>query len=384
MNRRACVTVALAIWLISFLALAILVAAGPQTRSVTSLYHQASANWRASEELYQGPGGMNYLPQFAVLFAPFQMLPSPAGDLLWRAVAMGLLAYGTWRAARNYFGDKASSAFLWSTILILPICLGAIRNGQANAMFGGLTLCAVDGLSVRQWWRSAAWMGLALMVKPIGIVLMLLVPAAYPAMFCPVLVFFAASLAFPFLFAAPPYVLAQYFSFFGNLRHCAGVTENRFADISGVIRAVGGELPGKVSQLLRAGAGVMFLGLCFFGGRRVQEPMRFLWLYALATGYLMLFNPMNEYNSYVIFAPALGLWAIWFLMDTRTRSLGWTATGISISMGLVPALLRPFFGNEAGIVWCPLITAVFLGCLAAWIFRQGASNRELAFTKCLP
>jgi len=361
-----------------------MVAARPLSRSVTPLYHEASANWWAAEELYGGPGGMNYLPQFAVLFSPFKMLPSPVGDLLWRAVATGLLAYGTWRVARSHFGDKADSAFMWGSILVLPICLGAIRNGQANAMFGGLTLCAAACLSRQQWWRSAACMGLALMVKPLGIVLMLLVPAAYPVMLCPILVSLAGSLAFPFLFAAPPYVLAQYHSFFENLRHCAAVTENRFADISGVIRAVGGELPEKASKLLRAGAGVMFLGLCFFGGRRVREPMRFLWLYALATGYLMLFNPMNEYNSYVIFAPALGLWAIWFLKDTRTRHLGWIATGVTISMGILPTLLRPLYGNSVGIVWCPLITVVFLGMLVAWIFRQSASNRELAFTKNLP
>jgi alpha-1,2-mannosyltransferase len=385
MNRRAYFTVALAIWLISFSVVAIMVAARPLSRSVTPLYHEASANWWAGKELYEGPSGMNYLPQFAVLFSPFKTLPSPVGDILWRAVAMGLLAYGTWCVVRKYFGDKAFSAFMWGSILIIPICLGAIRNGQSNAMFGALTLYAVACLSTQQWWRSAVCMGLAFMVKPLGIVLMLLVPAVYPVMFRPIMASLAGSLAFPFLFAAPAYVMAEYHSFFENLGHCAAVTEHRFADISGVILALGGELPETVSKLLRVGAGVLFLGLCFFGGRGLKEPMRFLWLYALATGYLMLFNPMNEHNSYVIFAPALGLWAIWFLRENQTRHLGWIATAVSISMGIVPALLRPLYGNEAGIVWCPLITIVFLGMLVGWIFRHSrASDRKLAFKNDLP
>ena len=43
---------------------------------------------------------MNYLPHFAVLFAPFQKLPAPVGDILWRAGAAALLAFGLWRLAK--------------------------------------------------------------------------------------------------------------------------------------------------------------------------------------------------------------------------------------------------------------------------------------------
>ena len=54
----------------------------------------------------------------------------------------------------------------------------------------------------------------------------------------------------------------------------------------------------------------MALGLWLMEARRLGEPFRAMFLLALSTSYLMLFNPMNESNSYVILAPALGLWAV--------------------------------------------------------------------------
>ena len=370
MSRRTCLLLILMAWLISFLVIEIMVASRPLKRTVTPLYHTASANWWAHKDLYDGPKGMNYLPHFAVLFSPFYALPSPAGDLVWRGVAMGLLAYGSWRMVRRYFQDRAMGTFLGISALMLPICLGAIRSGQANATFGGLMLCAVACLQDRQWWGSAVLMGLATMVKPLGIVLMLLAPAVYPMMFVPVIGSLAGCLLFPFLFASPDYVVSQHQLFLKNLGSCAEVSENRFADISGIIRALGGELPEKVSKLLRVGAGGAFLGLCYFGGKRVQEPARSLWLYALAAGYLMLFNPMTEHNSYVILAPALALWAVWLLRDEASGRLGWSLAALIVSMGLLPSLVRPWLGNNFGLVWSPLVTLVFLALLTWWIFRS--------------
>ena len=372
MSRRTYQKIALAVWIIPFLIIGIMVASRPLKRTVTPLYHEASANWWAGKELYQGPQGMNYLPHFAVLFSPFHALPSPVGDVLWRAAAMGLLAAGLWRFSRQYFGNHALTAFTWSSILILPICLGAFRNGQANAMFGAITLYAVTCLCRNQWWQSSLWMGLAFMLKPIGIVLMLLVPAVYPMMFLPVVVSFAGCLAFPFLFAAPTYVIAQHQSCFDNLRSCSAVIENRFADINGIIRAFGGELPDRVSKLMRVGAGGLFLGLSYFGGRRLkeQEPMRALWLYSLATAYLMLFNPMTEHNSYVILAPALGLCALWGLWSPQTRNLGLILIAMIVSMGILPTLLRPLFENHFALVWSPLMALVFLGLLGHHVFQK--------------
>ena len=363
-----------ALWLIPLLVISAMVAHNPVKRTVTPLYHEASANWWAGQDLYVGPSGMNYLPHFAVLFTPFQKLPVPGGDILWRAGAAALLAFGLWRLAKLQFGEHAPRAFLWATVLALPLTLPALRNGQANAMFAGLTLCAAAALAESCWWRATLWMALALAVKPLGIVLMLLAPVVYAPLRWRAALGLAALAVLPFLFARPDYVIAQHRGIVTNLQSCAAVTEHRFADINGVVRTFGGELPARVSKLVRVLAGGVTLALWWLGARRLNEPRRALWLLALTTAYLMLFNPMNEANSYVILAPALGLWAVAALESEPSRHAGWFLVFAALSMGCLPNLVRPVFGNNFALLWHPVMTAVFVGLLMGMLWRK---NSEL-------
>ena len=95
-----------------------------------------------------------------------------------------------------------------------------------------------------------------------------------------------------------------------------------------------------------------------------------MWLLALTAAYLMLFNPNNEPNSYVIFAPALGIWAVAALNSSPTRRLGWLMASIGLSMSLLPNLLYPVFGNYFALFWHPVMTAVFMGMLIYWLLRM--------------
>src|SRR5258705_230271 len=116
---------ALTLWVLPMLVIAILVAYNPSKRTVTHLYHEASANWWSGKDLYQGPGGMNYLPHFAVLFSPFHALPLRAGEILWRATEAVLLAGGIWNLARRQFGESTMCPFVVARIVALPLALPA-------------------------------------------------------------------------------------------------------------------------------------------------------------------------------------------------------------------------------------------------------------------
>jgi hypothetical protein len=94
-----------------------------------------------------------------------------------------------------------------------------------------------------------------------------------------------------------------------------------------------------------------------------------MWLLALTAGYLMMFNPNNEPNSYVILAPVLGIWAVAALNSSATRRLGWLMASISLSMSFLPNLLRPVFGNYFALFWHPMMAAVFVGMLIYWLLR---------------
>ncbi len=359
--RRA----ALALWAAALLAITAMVVARPEKRTLIPLYREASLNWLAAETLYQGPGGMNYLPCFALLFMPVAVLPTPVADLTWRYLMAALLISGLWRLSRAISEDGAERRFLIVTALTMPLSLGVLRNGQANGMIAALTLQAAAALARRQWTPATIWMTLALAVKPLGVVFLGLAAVMYPPLRWRAIIGVAALAAFPFLFAAPSYVIGQHREFLDNIRACSQVSEHRFADINGIVRTFGAELPARAATLLRAAAGAATLALCWLGWRRLQEPWRALWLYTLATVYLMLFNPMNETNSYVIVVPALAFGAERVLARPSTAVTGWILIGLVVAVSLFAPLRSNF-----KLFWYPTMTMLFLGILVSLVFRR--------------
>jgi hypothetical protein len=359
--RRA----ALLLWVIALVVITALVVTRPEKRTLIPLYREASLNWLCGEALYQGPGGMNYLPCFAVLFTPVAVLPTPVADLVWRYLIAFLLIGGLWRLSRSVSEEGAERRFLMATALAMPLCLGVLRNGQANGMIAALTIQAVAALAWRQWTLATVCMVLALAVKPLGMVFIGLAVVMYPPVRWRTAIGVVALAVFPFLFTSPAYVIEQHRAFLDNIRSCAQVGEHRFADINGIVRTFGGELPARVATVLRAVAGLLTLALCWFGWRRLSGALQALWLYALATVYLMLFNPMNETNSYVIVVPALALWAERVLSQTATRTDGWVLAGIVIAISVFSPLRSDF-----KLFWYPTMTIVFAGLLTTLVFRR--------------
>jgi hypothetical protein len=376
-HRRQAFMAAVLLWTVPMLVIAALVIHDPLKHTVTmGSYHPSAENWWAGRNLYVGPSGMNYLPHFAVLYSPFHFLPLRWSEILWRFCAAATLAGGLWLLARELFGAEAERPFLWATIMALPLSMGALRNGNANAIFGGVTLLAMVATLQKRWWLAVGWMVLATALKPLGVVLLLLASIYY----APVARRLPAALLglalFPFFFGSPDYVLAQYREAWRNLRACAAVTEDRFADLNGILRTLGAPLSPGPSTLVRLLSGGVTAIAWLWGARHLKPALRCLWLYALATAYLMLFNPMNEANSYVILAPALGVWGAWFLFSDELggRRFGWGIVLGALGMGLLPSILRPFFGNDFALFWQPCMTLLFLAALIHFIARAGGGK----------
>ncbi|HWD21255.1 MAG TPA: glycosyltransferase family 87 protein [Verrucomicrobiae bacterium] len=369
------------LWAIPMIVIAALIAHDPTRHTVTlNSYHLASAAWWKGQNLYIGPAGMNYLPHFAILYSPFHFLPLRASEILWRACAAAALGFGLFQLMRALFGAAAERPFFWASLLAAPLCLGALRNGNANALFGGLTLLAIVAVLRERWWVALAWMTLAVALKPLGIVLLMLAVLVYKPLRWRAPLAFLALAIFPFLFGHPDYVASQFHEAWKNLRACAAVTENRFADLNGILRTLGTPMPAAASTAVRVIAGALTAALWWWGARRLAPLWRGLWLYALATGYLMVFNPMNEANSYAILAPALAAWAICFLCsnEVEERKRGVFLACMILSMGLLPNLVRPIFGNYFALVWHPAMTIVFIGVLVHYI--SGPRRNSLNFS----
>ena len=93
----------------------------------------------------------------------------------------------------------------------------------------------------------------------------------------------------------------------------------------------------------------------------------------------MLFNPMTEANSYAIMAPALGAWAVWFLLGPakeRTRTLGWGVVFVAVTMGILPNILRPWLGNHFALFWYPAMAMIFLAMLIGFVWRESPTVEQ--------
>ena len=374
-STRHAFILTLALWFIPMLVVGIIVALRPTYRTVTiDSYHFSAEQWWAGKSLYTGPRGMNYLPHFAILFSPFHALPFWLGEVLWRLLALVALVWGLWRVVRTVFRDAPERAFFWATLGAMPLCMSALRNGNANAHFGAVLLLAIAAIIHSRWWMAAVLIMLLIAVKPLGIVLALLAPLCYAPLRWRLPVALVGLALFPFLFARPEYVVTQYREAWGNLQACAVVTQHRFADINGILRTLGVPLTGTASTLTRVLAGGFTALLFWTMARRLREPLTALWLYVLTSGYLMLFNPMTESNSYVILAPAFGLWAAWFLFKQTgpARRLGWVLLAMALSMGLLPNVVRPLFGNYFALIWLPLMSILLLVLLGRFLCQSGS------------
>jgi len=376
-SRSQALVAAWLLWAIPMLVIAMLVIHDPFKHTVTlGSYHPSAENWWARKNIYIGPSGMNYLPHFAILYSAFHFLPLGLGEVLWRLCAAATLAGGLWFLVRELFVFDPERPFLWTTILALPLSLAALRNGNANAIFSGVTLLAIVAILQQRWWLAMVWMSLATALKPLGIVLLLLASIYYAPIARRLPAGVLALVLFPFFFASPDFVLTQYRGAWNNLSACAAVTEHRFADLNGILRTFGMSLSAKESTFVRFVSGGVTAAAWLWGARRFSPALRCLWLYALTAAYLMLFNPMTEENSYVILAPALGIWGACFLFNEELggRRLGWAMALIALGMVLLPNILRPLFGNYFALFWHPLMTIVFVAALICFVHRTGSGE----------
>jgi alpha-1,2-mannosyltransferase len=358
------------LWLLALLVVAVMVARDPGKRSVTPVFHLAVERWWARGNLYADTRGYHYLPQFALLFAPFHALPVPVGDILWRSVSVALVLGGIAAFVRLAGPADPGRFFLIACLLSLAPCLGAVRNGQANLAFAGLCLLLAVCLARSRWNLAAACLVALVAVKPLGLVFVLLAPWFYRRLLLPLALCLAAFAALPFLFDPAEYAVSQYRAAAGHLLDWSGTTENRFADLTALLRLVGVELSRGAATALRAVAALATLALWLRAAGRSREPWRALTLVLLSTVYLMLFNPMTEKNSYAIVAPAFAVAAAACFGSARTRRIGWFLAAVLLSVGILPELLWRVTRNF-GLWWDPL-TVLAVGAWLGWAIARRA------------
>lgn len=371
-------------WLALFLVTAAIIMAG-SSRSVVPAYRTAALSWFAGQGLYDGAGvgGFVYLPQAAILFAPFAMIPQTMGEVLWRLVNIGVFALGLLGFARLGQERSGKSFFPLMTLVAIPLAWDCARNGQATLMMAGFMLLAVADMARCRWWRAVLWLSLSVAMKPLAIVLVLLVMAIDRPMTWRLLVGMAAVALSPFLAQSPAYVLQQYTAFLHNSTTAAhvGVVVQGWTSPFSALRLMGVELTEQVQMAIRLVAAFGTLALCFLVRRRYDANRSAIYVYSLAALYLILFSPRTENNTYAMLGPSIAVFlSLTFLTEKRFGQ------GIFLACLTVVLLGSRPIGNALAphtiISWVPPLMAT---CFAAYLFfrlytepAKGADKQTIA------
>ncbi|MEO6053389.1 MAG: glycosyltransferase family 87 protein [Chthoniobacterales bacterium] len=315
---------ALGFWLIFGLIVAIIVAVQPDRHTATLEYQWAAAKWWKSVTIYQKTNGYLYLPQWAMLYTPYQILPTRIGEPLWRLTMLAFLAWTVWLAAGKISKDRKSAIFLVASVLLLPSAMASARNGQVNMPLGTLYLLSAVMISERKWILTAVLLTLSLALKPISIVPILLCGVLFPRLILPLIVGIILMLAAAFIHPHPSYVMEQYNIFITILLKAGHPKSNNWCDFAGMLRSFGLSLPDLAHLAIRAVAALFALGLAWKASR-IRDAFRSAYtVLFLAVVYLMLFNPRTETNSYVMLGTFIGLWVAYeALIAKRLKAAAW-------------------------------------------------------------
>ena len=271
-----------------------------------------------------------YSPTFAVLFAPFAVLPFWLGVLLWNGANAGALYWGLGRVL------SAEQAFV-ARLIVFMDTVGSMQNAQSNALVAGLIIITFAELERRREFRAslAVAIGTAIKIFPlVAVVFSIFRPWRVPrfALYC--LIVGVLLLSAPLLFMSPDALIDQYRTWMSHQR----VKDGGYSIMHHLQMWLGVTWANWPVQLL--GAVVLLAPL-------IQVPhwgdLRFrLLLLASTLMFCVLFNHAAESPSFVIAVAGV---SIWFAVSPRDR-VSWTVLAMVIvgtvlsASEAMPAVLR--------------------------------------------
>jgi glycosyl transferase family 87 len=304
--------IALTLWTVVLVVICARIIVSPHRNDLFATYTDAGARWIRGESLYQTTSGFIYSPLVAAFFAPFSLLPHWLGAVIWRLAnaATFLGAVGWWLKA-NLHEKIGVDQYPWVFLLLLPLALGNLNNGQVNPLMIGLVMIAILSAYTGHWKWSAFCIATVTYFKiyPIsaGLLLVLIYPRKLAWRLVLALLIFGL---FSFFLQHPAYVGEQYQRWFetrasDNRRLNIDVAPRDFAMILKAFHLVVSKELFLVLQLLAAAGAA---AICLLGRIRQWTLKRQLAnLLTLVSCWMLLFGPSTESATYVMLAPAMVL-----------------------------------------------------------------------------
>jgi hypothetical protein len=300
-----------------------------------------------------------YSPTFALLFAPFAIVPFTVGVLLWNALNAGTLY---WAIGRVLVEPQAALAARGIVFLEAVV---SMQNAQSNALSAGLMIVAFSELERRRELTAALAVAYGALIKIFPIA------AAVFAIFRPYrlknftmygIMIAAMAVVAPLLVTSPDTLSMQYRSW-EELSRTDALTRG-YSVMEHVHMLTGADLSNGPIQLL--GLVILLAPLVrytFWG----QERFRLLFL-ASVLMFCVLFNHKAESPTFVV---AIAGVAIWFMVVERGW-LEWTALGLVIVLcvlsptDVMPERLQEGFFEPYKVRTLPVLLAWILTQAALW------------------
>ena len=337
-------TLAWSILGVVFAGMALYLILNPTRTGVVPNYRFASTHWWISESMYPGgTHGFLYLPQFAVLFTPFNLIQPPVlGEILWRAMGFGLLAFALLRLAQIVSpatndsqspSSRRGIAFFLLVLLAVPASLASINNGQTNLSLSACLVLTFLAIRDQKWATASAILTLCLVLKPLALAPWLIAFAVFPFMRIPLLCGVPALLVIGMIHPNPSYAWSQWVEFGTKLFHSYTPENLRVSDIFGMLEKAW--IPNNLSVNSISRAFGSFAALAFvwirFRRRGLAEGS---WALAVVTVLVLtIFNPRAETNSYVLVSPLLAYVAgSYFFTPSETKLPGWILSAVCLGL----------------------------------------------------
>jgi hypothetical protein len=284
----------------------------PRTNSVYPIFAGAARNFLAGTDLYSPTEGpYRYSPLVAALLIPFGLCPDNVGGVLWRllnaAVYLGSLA---WWCRAVLPRDLSIGQMAGVYLLIIPLSIGSLNNGQSNPLVLGLLLAGTAAVVGQRWNLASGLLALACLFKLYPISLGLLLAAVYPRRLTGrFLIALAIGLAVPFLFKPSAYTLDQYAGWWHHLTtddRQALPVEMWYRDLRLLCHACDLPLSPFTYQALQLLSALALAGTCVAASVAYHDERRLLtFVFALACCWMTLFGPATESCTYILLAPTL-------------------------------------------------------------------------------
>jgi hypothetical protein len=362
---------ALLLWSVAVVVICLHIYQHPGSHSVFTGYLEAGEAWIHRGQIYGTPGTFLYSPLIAALYSPFALISQNVSEVIWRLLISVALPLALWFNARTLF-DFSRNQFGGLLLLILPLTLSSINNGQANIVIIALFLVATGAALRSRWFTCALCASFAVYWKIYPIAFALLLTLIFPKKLAvPILFGLVGLFVVSLLLQRPSYVLQEYGNWFANLaadRRRAHAYYGRWRDFYLLLRLVGIPISAMWWRVVEVTAGIIAATICLVGTiRRWPAAVLLFGTMSLAIIWMLLFGPATEAATYVLIAvPSAYLLISGWCGPFRPA---FQATSTITYVGFVIAhMLNSWFHVKENVYLIHAIQPCFALCFCAALF----------------